>query len=420
MMFESLENRKLFSVTADAFHDTLYVWGDSYGNGLSVEKSGTDLVVKQYVGGGHSGYAEFFRVASSAVSKIRMYGYGGADTMTVADTVTQEATLMGGKGGDYLKGGGGMSYLWGHGNWAGSADHDPATDDSAADILVSGKGYAVHYGQKGNDSFYTDNVAGSGYDVMYGSEGADNFNVSGSGNHAYCFGDNGNDSFKATQAATQNASFYGGAGYDTVDYSAWTSAVYVSPNGTDYSGLRYGTRRHVIQADVEAVKGSSAGDYFWGSSGNNTFYGNGGNDSMYGNAGADVMLAGAGNDYMSGGSGNDFLNGEAGNDTMYGGSGNDNMYGGAGQDDMHGESGDDSIYGEADGDWIYGDTGNDVLVGGTGADYLVSHDGVFGNDIIYGDNKDGSGAGYGVWDVAYTDKTWFIGDFAFGVESVSS
>ncbi|QOV88783.1 calcium-binding protein [Humisphaera borealis] len=418
-MFETLENRKLFAVTASAFHDTLYVWGDNNQNGLSVEKQGTDLVVKKYVGGGHAGYEEFFRVAASDVSYIRMYGYDGADTMTVADNVTEEATLMGGKGGDYLKGGGGMSYLWGHGNFAGDPNHGPTSDDSAADILVSGKGYAVHYGQKGNDSFYTDNTAGSGYDVMNGGDGNDNFNISGSGNTAYAFGEAGNDTFTATQAATQNASFYGGAGYDTVDYSAWTSAVYVSPNGTDYSGLRYGTRRHVIQSDVEAVKGGSAGDYFNGSSGNNTFYGNAGNDTMYGNAGADILLGGAGNDSLYGGSGNDFVNGEAGNDTLYGDSGDDDLFGGTGQDDMHGGSGNDDLYGEADSDWLYGDSGNDTLVGGTGADYLVSHDGVFGNDIIFGDNKDGTGAGSGVWDVAYIDSGWPLPDFTFGVESIS-
>lgn len=418
-MFETLENRKLFAVTASAFHDTLYVWGDANGNGLSVEKQGTDLVVKKYVGGGHAGYEEFFRVAATSVSKIRMYGYGGADTMTVGDTVTHEATLMGGKGGDYLKGGGGMSYLWGHGNWAGNADHDPATDDASADILVSGKGYAVHYGQKGNDSHYTDTTVGSGYDVMYGGEGADNFTVSGSGNHAYAFGDGGNDTFKATQAATQNASFYGGAGYDTVDYSAWTNGVFVSPNGVDYSGSRYGVRRHVIQADVETVMGGSGNDYFSGSSGNNTFFGNAGDDTMYGNGGADILLGGNGNDYLSGGNGADFLNGEAGNDTLYGGNDNDTLYGGAGQDDMHGGYGNDYLYGEADSDWLYGDGGNDTLVGGTGADYLVSHDGVFGNDVIYGDNQDGTGAGWGVMDVAYIDQGWPMFDFVFGVESVS-
>lgn len=52
-------------------------------------------------------------------------------------------------------------------------------------------------------------------------------------------------------------------------------------------------------------------------------------------------------------------------------------------------------------------------------DYLVSHDGVFGNDIIFGDNKDGTGAGSGVWDVAYIDSGWPLPDFTFGVESIS-
>src|SRR3954471_22784667 len=116
-MLEDLENRRMFAVTAAAFHDTLYVWGDSASNGISVEKSGADLVVKQYVSG--SGYGEIFRASDAYVQSIRVYGYDGADTISIADSVTDPATVMGGRGGDYLKGGGGQTELWGHGNWAG-------------------------------------------------------------------------------------------------------------------------------------------------------------------------------------------------------------------------------------------------------------------------------------------------------------
>jgi hypothetical protein len=420
-MFETFEPRRMFAVTANAFHETLYVWGDNNNNGITIVKDGSDLVAKRYVSG--SGYVEFFRKSDSYVKYIRIYGYGGADTITIADTVTDEAEVYGGKGGDYIKGGGGMSRLWGHGDWAGdpSGQHDLATDDGAADILVSGKGYAIHHGQNGDDSFYTDTNLTSGYDVMYGGPGNDLFTVSGHDKTAYAWGESGADTFKAAQNATQKSGFGGGPGWDTATFANWTSAVYVRPDGNAFSGLRYGARRIVLQSDVEFVPGTQQGDYFSGSDTNNTFYGNGGSDIMYGHGGADLLIGHAGNDSIYGGSGNDMLNGSEGDDCLWGGSGNDTVYGDTGQDYIHGDSGNDELYGNEDTDWIYGDDGNDRLIGGSGADYLHSHDGVYENDRIWGNNQDGSGTvGF---DVAYIDRKTLlfvtIDDDVSGVESVS-
>jgi Ca2+-binding RTX toxin-like protein len=420
-LFENLESRALFSVTASDFHSTLYVWGDAASNGISVEKSGADLVVKQYVSG--SGYGEIYRCGDAAVDFIRVYGYDGADTISIADNVTDTATVYGGRGGDYLKGGGGMSYLWGHGDWAGSPDFDPATDDGAADILVSGPGYAIHYGQNGNDSFYTDNNASSSYDVMYGGNGNDRFYVTGQGSTAYAMGEAGGDTFYPSQSSTQLSVFYGGDGWDETNYRNWTQSVYVRPDGSSYSGLRYGARQQILREDVEFVEGTDYADWFSGSEGNNTFYGWGGDDVMFGNGGDDLLVGQLGNDALYAGAGNDTCIGSEGNDTIYCGDGNDYAYGNAGSDDIHGEAGNDCLYGQEDGDWVYGDAGDDLIVGGAGADYLDSHDGVFGNDTVYGDNTDGTGA-WGNLDVAYVDRqsmlffTW--GDNVIGVESVGS
>lgn len=421
-LFENLEARRMFAVTASAFHNTLYVWGDAGSNGISVEKSGADLVVKQYVGGGRGGYSEVFRASDSYVTQIRAYGYDGADTITIGDTVTDEATVFGGRGADYLKGGGGMSRLWGHGDWAGDPSHDPATDDGSADILVSGPGYAIQMGQNGNDSHFTDTNPASGYDVMEGGNGGDKFYVSGSGATAYAFGQGGADTFIPSQSSTQTSVFAGGDSWDAVDYRGWSSAVYVRPDGVGYSGARYGSRRQLVRADVEFVQGTEQADWFSGSEGNNTFYGHGGDDVMFGYGGADTLVGNAGADRLYGGEGNDYLVGSEGNDTIYGGNGDDRAYGNAGNDEIHGDAGNDQLFGQEDADWIYGDAGNDLLVGGAGADYLVSNDGVFGNDTVYGDNQDGTGA-WGALDVAYIDRMnilWTsIGDGVFGVESVS-
>jgi Ca2+-binding RTX toxin-like protein len=425
-MFENLEQRRMFSVSAFALFGTLYVRGDDADNGISVERSGADVVVKQNVTGGHDGYVEFFRTPDSSVSSIRIYAYGGNDIVTISSDVTKYAVIYGGRGADYLEGGGGLNHLWGHGNTPGDPDNDPATDDGAADVLVSGKGNTVSYGQKGNDILITDNNIVSGLDAMWGGEGNDTFYIEGHGiNAAHAIGEAGQDTFIPSQFATQQAFFYGGDGRDRVTYRDWTAAVYVRPDGiapgATLSGLRSGTRLDYIQTDVESVEGTEYGDLFSGTDGSNIFYGLGGNDLMFGNGGDDILYGGTGDDSIYGQTGNDQLIGGDGNDVIYGGAGDDVVYGNQGMDDIHGDDGDDQLFGQEDGDWIYGDAGNDLLVGGEGSDYLVSHDGVFCNDRIYGDNLDGSGGGGGSYDVAYVDSFWFgVGDSYSGVESVWS
>src|SRR5918995_37226 len=121
--FDSLESRRMFAVTADAFHNTLYVSG--------------------------TGYVELFRASDSYVTAVRIYGYDGADTIQVSDAVTDNTYIMGGRGADWIQGGGGQNTVHGHGDWAGEASHDPATDDGAIDTLIGGKGYNMLYGQNG-------------------------------------------------------------------------------------------------------------------------------------------------------------------------------------------------------------------------------------------------------------------------------
>jgi Ca2+-binding RTX toxin-like protein len=401
-VFESLETRRLMAVTAAAFHSTLYVWGDEAANGISVGKSGDHLVVKEYQGIGHDGYVEIFRTLDSGVSAISIKGYADADTITIADAVTDRATVMGGSGADYLQAGGGETRLWGHGDWADdpSGEHAPLTDDGAADTTISGPGYSIHHGQNGNDYLYTDTNATSDYDMMNGGNGNDRFYVRGHGRMAYAFGNEGNDSFYPAQSATQQASFWGQGGFgDTLDYESWTVAVHIDTTGASWSGLRVGTRRHSIADGIDVVKGTNLNDSFVGGAGNDKFYGRDGNDTMDGNGGHDSLY------------------GERGNDRLTGHAGNDYVWGGEGDDLMFGEGGDDRLYGEVGNDTMYGGVGSDTQVGGTGSDYIVSLDYVAGNDRVYCDNMDGTG-GAGFFDTAMIDSDEFLIDAVSGAERV--
>ena len=108
-----------------------------------------------------------------------------------------------------------------------------------------------------------------------------------------------------------------------------------------------------------------------------------------------------------GGTGSDTLTGGSGADSLMGGPDNDKLYGGGGADDLHGNDGNDTVTGQAGDDSIWGDAGDDRLIGGTGSDYLHAKDGVAGNDRVFGDNENGTGAA-GYTDTAVFDRKTFI------------
>jgi Ca2+-binding RTX toxin-like protein len=415
-MLESLEIRRMMSTSVWAYHGTLYVHGDNGVDHIGVAKDGGDLVVRQSHGGG---YEEIYRVAGTYLHSVMMYGFGGDDLLSIDSQVTQSSTICGGAGADVLFGGGGTTRLWGHGNESGSGPHSASTDDAGADTLISGSGTTYQSGQNGNDKLFTDENAVSGYEVMYGGEGNDYFYINGGGPIAFAYGEGGSDTFVPAKNSTQQASFYGGAGADSVSYRNWDDAVFVRPDGSTWSGLRYGTRLHLLHGDTESFEGTDQGDYFHGSSTDEWFYGWGGHDVMYGRAGADKLIGGDGRDTLYGDAGDDFLVGGEGNDVMHGGDNEDIMHGNQGSDVMHGNGGHDKVYGREDTDWLYGDAGDDTLVGGAGSDYLYANDGVAGNDRVYGDNEDGTGRAGGS-DVAVIDwlNLWQR-DWASGIESIS-
>jgi serralysin len=94
----------------------------------------------------------------------------------------------------------------------------------------------------------------------------------------------------------------GGAGTDTVDYSAETNAVTVNLATGQASGADIGTD---TLSNIENVIGG---------------------------AGNDVLAGGGDNDIIDGGTGQDIIQGGNGNDTLIGGDGNDTLTGGNGDD----------------------------------------------------------------------------------------
>jgi Ca2+-binding RTX toxin-like protein len=84
--------------------------------------------------------------------------------------------------------------------------------------------------------------------------------------------------------------FNGGAGTDTVDYSARTAALTVTMDGSTASGDAAQSEADVIGTDVENVYGGSAADTLVGNANDNDMEGNGGGDTICGNEGNDTLL----------------------------------------------------------------------------------------------------------------------------------
>jgi len=94
----------------------------------------------------------------------------------------------------------------------------------------------------------------------------------------------------------------GGAGNDTFDLSATTSAVAVDLG----LGLATGTQIGIVAlSSIENVIGGTAADTLTGNSGANKLDGGAGNDKLAGGAGDDILIGGSGNDNLSGGAGSD-------------------------------------------------------------------------------------------------------------------
>jgi Ca2+-binding RTX toxin-like protein len=260
------------------------------------------------------------------------------------DTLSGDAnanTLSGGAGNDTLTGGDGNDTL------NGDLGDDLFKEDSAsngADVLNGGAGSdTVDYGARSADLLVTmsgnvandgqktpaenDNVksdiehciAGSGDDDVTGNT-ADNTLTGGDGADVLR-GDSGADRFLEGATANGGDTFIGGAGYDTVDYSARSQALSVTIAAGSDDGES--GENDNLTSDVEVCNGGSAND---------TMVGSALADELNGGAGNDTLRGGAGNDTLSGDAGDDSLDGEADDDLLDGGSGTDTLQCGAGSD----------------------------------------------------------------------------------------
>jgi Ca2+-binding RTX toxin-like protein len=240
----------------------------------------------------------------------------------------------------------------------------------------------------------------------------------------------GDDTFNMLSGAPILSSIDAGAGTDTLDYTAYGSAVSLDFVNDTYTGLTGSvTGIEVVRTanlvddfvyannDIDTVETGGGNDTIRIEDGAslNLVNGDGGDDTIRVGDGASVtnIEGGAGSDTVSfedtttdttvtlggsasggatvttinnvenvtGGSGNDTITGDNQNNTFNGGAGNDVLNGDDGVDTLNGGIGDDTLNGGDGVDTLNGGDGNDILNGDTGADTL---NGGIGNDTLDG------------------------------------
>lgn len=358
-------------------------------------------------------------LSSTAAQIIR----GNVLTLTLSDTDVIE-NVIGGSGADTITGNTADNDLDG-----GDGD-DSIVGDEGADSLTGGTGDDFLGGGTGNDSYLF--ADGWGMDTVSEStgEGTDSMDfssvtvaltvsaetgvvtetddsniatperdqvetiVGGEGNDLFVFED-------GVEFAGASGAFDGGFGTDTLDYSAYTTAIEVDLSTGIATGLGSG------QVGFEGVVGGSASDTITGDDDDNRLEGGAGNDTITGGDGDDVYV------YSGTASlGSDLLVevADEGSDTVdfsertssitfslasYGSaqtiatsttitlSDADTTAATETFENVIGGEGNDTLTGNALGNQFTGGAGNDSLTGGAGNDtYFFDADTTLGNDTI--------------------------------------
>ncbi len=181
---------------------------------------------------------------------------------------------------------------------AGAGQDDIQGSDAAEEI----------HGNGGDDLI----DGGGGADIVSGGEGDDQ--LSGGAGADRVSGDAGRDTVTAAMDGAADT-YDGGAGIDTLDYSAALMDVVIDLVAANASGAEIGSDS---VTNFEVIKSGEGDDEIRGSGANETLIGNDGNDVISDGAGEDCVLAGTGDDIVQAAADgdDDIYRGEEGSDTL--------------------------------------------------------------------------------------------------------
>ena len=203
---------------------------------------------------------------------------------------------------------------------ASDSNNDTVFGGPGIDWIAGGPGTDTLHGEEGDDLIYGDDLVvmpmGSVYgdDTLFGGDGMDL--LFGNAGNDILYGDAGDDMLFGDDPGEPagNDSLFGGEGVDEL----------TGFGGDDFLSGGPG--------DDTVLLGGEGNDRIDGGAGNDVLDGGPGDDTLLGGLGADQLNGGADADFLDGGAGNDQLSGGAGADTLTGGTGLDQLDGGADND----------------------------------------------------------------------------------------
>ncbi len=396
--------------------DDEYVFDNYFGDDTLSDTSGTDSIdmssiVSNVTADLTSSGGDEVSVGSSSINwssdviENITTGFGN-DTITGNSAANR---ITGNTGNDSLSGAGGDdTYVFDSSfgtdtinDSSGSNTLDISAIDSDASIdLSSASSYSDGSDTVSWTSGDIDNIeTGDGDDSLTGDSGANTF-ISGDGDDTLT-GGAGNDSLEGG-FGWDNYAFASGfgtdtiqdvAGYDKLDFSAYSTGVDVDLTGTTFTNASDTLTWNANS--MEHVVGGSGADTLTGDSDNNELTGNGGDDELTGGAGNDTYVFndswGADtidDETTASDSGVVDLSETTGNLTiaLTSSGGNeisdgtntvnwsddviDHVLAGTGADTITGSATDNLIDGGTNGDSLSGGDGDDTLIGNTGNDWL--------------------------------------------------
>jgi Ca2+-binding RTX toxin-like protein len=135
-------------------------------------------------------------------------------------------------------------------------------------------------------------------------------------------GNNQNDVFVLANGRGMSGQIDGGAGRNTLNYFAYTTAVNVDLAAHTATNISGGID------NIRDVFGGARADVLIGDQFDNLLNGRAGNDTIDGADGNNILIGGGGNDDLAAGTGRDLLFGGNGKDTLTGGTGEDILFSG--------------------------------------------------------------------------------------------
>ena len=235
-------------------------------------------------------------IAGRAMEQNTLWGYSGDDALTGAEL---DDLIFGGKGNDNASGGASNDVVFGNTGddlLRGTEGDDILNAGEGNDYLSGGKGGDVLFAGKGDD--YLD--GNSGNDALLGDSGNDT--LLGNQGRDWLYGGAGDDKIYAgtgddsVLVSSGHDSYWGGEGWDEIDFSAITGKVTVDLSRHSATIAFGKTTVTDIVSGFEVVQGSHAGSRLLGNSSENKFYGGDGADYIRGMGGNDTMNGGEGRD----------------------------------------------------------------------------------------------------------------------------